>query len=159
MNKDELLKIYSAYLPYELNVGLSDEGKYNLDSEYPNEHANKTGVITEFTISNGEFGYGEFKVSDKYYFSFNELSEIKPLLYDLSYLTKEIEHNCLIIKPIEYISTSIADRNKTLKMVENKDPLDVLPQWKFEKLLKFHFNVFNLPESEYINKATLTQKQ
>ena len=29
---------------------------------------------------------------------------------------------------------------------------------KFQKLLEWHFNVFQLPESEYINKATLNDE-
>lgn len=29
---------------------------------------------------------------------------------------------------------------------------------KFQMLLKWHFNVFNLPEDQFINKATLTNK-
>lgn len=136
MTKDEQLKIYSAYLPYKLNV-----------------KSERTGIIYELNTFSDMRGRGienrdiETILSDNF----------KPVLYDLSYLTKEIEYNCLIIKPIEYISTSIADRNKILKMVENKEPLDVLPQWKFEKLLKFHFNVFNLSEDQFINKITLKQ--
>lgn len=132
MNKDELLKIYSAYLPYKTPITLASEA-YNYDG--------LTTILSPHYLLDWQ----------------RNKCKISLHLWDLSYLTKEIEHNCLIIKPIEYISASIADRNKILKMVENKGPLDVLPQWKFEKLLKFHFNVFNLPESEYINKATLTK--
>lgn len=222
MNKEEQLKIYSAYLPFKLEVGLSDEGKYNLDSEYPNEHAHKTGVITEFTISNGEFGYGEFKVSEKYYFSFNELSEVKPVLYDLSYLTKEIEHEgdrfVPMIKLMELQETNHFSKNPIIKnansfnhekvidcksktfkmhpdeMTEHKvrylvetsnmgtliysltydehfdrfymadESRNVIlgvgyQRQMFEKLYEWKLNVFALPEGEYINKSTLTQKQ
>jgi hypothetical protein len=153
--KEELLKIYLAYLPYELEVTLSDEGRYNLDSEYPNEHTYKKGIITEFSFSTGEFGYGEFQVSKNYYFSINDLSEVKPILYDLSYLTKEIEHEGNIIKPIEYISTSNANKKQILYRYGKGLSMDTLKQWQFERLLQLHLNVFNLDESEYINKATL----
>lgn len=78
------IKELAPYLPYGLKVQLSDEGRFNLDSEYPNEHKFKSGLITELTISDGESIYGEFKVSDRYYFSFNELSEITLLLRPLS---------------------------------------------------------------------------
>ncbi|WP_430827267.1 hypothetical protein [Chryseobacterium indologenes] len=160
MTKEELLKIYSAYLPYGLEIGLSDEGIYNLDSEYPNEHAHKTGIITEFTISNGEFGYGEFKVSEKYYFSFNELSEVKPVIYPLEYLTKEIEHEgrsvCFLMEidkkhPFNCTYQEMAEHIKTMN-------IDLMPFWLLKELLKYHFNVFNLLEDQYINKATLTNK-
>lgn len=141
MTKEEQLKIYSAYLPY----GLELQHKYE-KAKHEGESVLRSWVKP---LEHLDFGCLFPHRKDSF--------DWKPILLPLEYLTREIEHNCLIIKPIEYISTSIADRNKTLKMVENKDPLDVLPQWKFEKLLKFHFNVFNLPEDQYINKATLKQ--
>lgn len=183
MTNEDKLRIFAAYLPYGLNVALSDEGKYNLDNEYPNEHANKKGIITEFSISNGEFGYGEFKVSKNHYFSFNELSEIKPVLYPLGYLTKEIEHegerfvpivelakkfNSLseptvikyddIIDHSEYgiqVSCFIDENRYSYFSIKGGDLILHNEYRIINELLKMHVNVFQLPESEYINKANL----
>lgn len=158
--KEELLKIYSAYLPYELEVTLSDEGRYNLDSEYPNEHAYKKGLITEFSFSNGNFGYGEFQVSKNYYFSINELSEIKPVLYSMDMLTKEIEHKGERFIPTVWLRDNHAEFDISKKDMETlismflhifRSPFSA-PHYFIDKLLEWHFNVFGLNESEYIKK-------
>jgi hypothetical protein len=176
-SKEELLKIYSAYLPYELEVTLSDEGRYNLDSEYPNEHAYKKGMITEFSFSNGDFGYGEFQVSKNYYFSINELSEIKPVLYPMDMLTKEIEHKgerfIPIVKlfnvpdTIELLAIGYEKKHYYSKfgfdaeIITYKIHSDVgsMDYFTVQKLLEWHFNVFGLDESEYIKKESLNRSE
>ena len=167
------LEHLAPYLPYGLKVKLSDEGVFNLDSEYPNEHQGKTGIITHFTCADDSI-YGEFKVSDRYYFSFNELTEIVLCLRPLSHLTKEIEHNGerfvpitelakLYHTPSKYAVTHYDDIKdfgyvgiKINCYVENSDSryseysiysdeLILHNEYRvIQKLLSWHFDVFGL---------------
>lgn len=137
------LEHLAPYLPYGLKVKLSDEGRFNLVSEYPNEHQHKEGIITHFTTADDGI-YGEFKVSDRYYFSFNDLTEITLCLRPLSDLTKEIEHKGHTIIPIDYISTSTQDGQRTMRRVANEQEMDVLNYWKIQRLFEMHFDVFGL---------------
>lgn len=143
MNKDELLKIYSAYLPY----GLELQHKY--------EKAKHSGekVLRSWVKPLEHLDLGCLFPHR------NDSFDWKPILYDLSYLTKEIEHEGVKVIPIDCISLSKANSQRIMRRYANGQSLDVLEQWQFERLLRLHINVFNLPESEYINKATLTQKQ
>ncbi len=158
MNKDELLKIYSACLPYGLEfLSSKDNGRYLLTdvktvSEYPlwaSTEWNDETLKYEPEINlkpSGGIGHG---------FSFEE---VKPIFYDLSCLTKEIEHEGEIINPKDILIKM--DIGAELFSDEGllHHTLD-LPYKCIQKLLEWHFNIFSLPESEYINKATLTQKQ
>ena len=82
--------------------------------------------------------------------------DVRPILYDLSYLTKEIEHEgekIILAKKIfkrewQDIAEYYVRCNQIMK----------LPYYDIQIILKYHFNVFQLPASEYINKATLTNK-
>ncbi|MEJ5105525.1 hypothetical protein [Chryseobacterium sp. MYb328] len=132
MTKEELLKIFSAYLPYGLKICTS----YNNGKSW-NKPKKMLGADLD---------------------RLRTLVKYIPILYDLSYLTKEIEHEGEKVIPIDYISTSIKDSQTTMRRVENNQSLDVLDYWKIQRLLELHFNVFQLPEGEYINKATLTNK-
>lgn len=142
MNKDELLKIYSAYLPYGLNVQLSAKDTY------------KNGVFPLVGIRNdGLFYMGE---SGMFGYVQREIGSVKPILYDLSYLTKDIEHEGEVIVLAKKIF-----KREWLDIAEYYVRCNQIMKLSYDNiqlLLKYHFNVFNLPESEYINKATLTNK-
>jgi len=79
------IKHLAQYLPYGLKAILSNEGKFNLDSEYPNEHQNKICTITDFTTYSKDLG-GSMKVDGvaNYSFDFDSLSEIQIVLHPLS---------------------------------------------------------------------------
>lgn len=152
MNKDELLKIYSAYMPYKLNVQLSAKDTY------------KNGVFPLIGIRNdGLFYMGE---SGMFGYVQRELGAVKPILYDLSYLTKEIEHEGERFVPIEKLEELFGIGFKKFdntvgfsyffKGFSNGVLFDKIERFR-NKLLEWHFNVFQLPESEFINKATLTK--
>jgi hypothetical protein len=97
----------------------------------------------------------------------------RPILYDLSCLTKPIEGGVYLINE----KADVISKDQGFSIIQNDDMiiLDFDEEYVFHTismknmmrqpyeiiqiLLKHHFNVFNLPESEYINKATLTQKQ
>ena len=44
------LKEIAGYLPYQLSARLSQQGIFNLDSEYPNENAHKVGFIDKLGL-------------------------------------------------------------------------------------------------------------
>ncbi|QWT88135.1 hypothetical protein KBP46_10035 [Chryseobacterium sp. PCH239] len=171
MNKDELLKIYSAYLPYDLEF----------------EAFGRRGKINEIQLK-PDFVLGlDIDSHVRHFYPDSGL----PILYDLSYLTKEIEHEGKKITPIVELAklgtgeqecgvtngnlgTCYVNAKNEKKgffiyhpegyfiwqVGKNAEPMIVKNQLKlFQKLLEWHFNIFSLPESEYINKATLTQKQ
>ncbi|WFB67049.1 hypothetical protein [Chryseobacterium sp. WX] len=180
MNKDELLKIYSAYLPY----GLQLQHKYEKA-----KHSGET-LLRSWVKPLEPLDLGCLFPHRKDSFDW------KAILYDLSYLTKEIEHEGERIIPMVYFikKTSLFDlskctfevyeddgevyvnahdgdrvidsifydgnifwSSKLLDIHEGYRPANPQHTWQ-EMLLHLHFNVFNLPESEYINKATLTNK-
>lgn len=166
MNKDELLKIYSAHLPYKTPITLASEA-YNYDG--------LTTILSPHYLLDWQ----------------RNKCKISLHLWDLSYLTKEIEHEWKKITPIVELAklgtgeqecgvtngnlgTCYVNAKNEKKgffiyhpegyfiwqVGKNAEPMIVKNQLKlFQKLLEWHFNIFSLPESEYINKATLTQKQ
>ncbi|MGI9582625.1 hypothetical protein ACR1PO_15625 [Chryseobacterium sp. RRHN12] len=205
MNKDELLKIYSAYLPYELK----GRSIYNANDDEQNEDC----ILTLKDGLNNQVGIDDWVNQYSY--------PIKPYLYDLSYLTKEIEHEgetfVPMIKLLELQETNAFSRNAIIKnatsfnnekvidcksktfkmhpdaMTEHKvrylvetsnmgtlvysltydehfDRFYMADETRklilgvghqrqmFEKLYEWKLNVFNLPEDQFINKATLTNK-
>lgn len=86
----------------------------------------------------------------------NDDTVFKLGLRPLSDLTKEVYFDGNTIRAIDYISTSIKDSQKTMRRVAHKLPLDNLEYWKIERLLKLHFDVFNLiPKGLAIDINTL----
>ncbi len=137
MNKAELLKIYSAYLPFDVTV--------------------RTVLNTDFILKGISF---RGSLQDKLGIDFTNLQRGRLHLWDLSYLTKEIDHEGKIITPIVEIMNGGDDifEDMLIRLAAGLSSPDRLPYRIFIKLLSYHFNVFNIPESEYINKATLTNK-
>ncbi len=159
MNKDELLKIYSTFLLYDLEVQHDINGKFG---KVVGIDANKH----ELSVC---FDSGIWQGVD--------VRVLKPVFYDIYYLTKEIEHKGKKIIPIvellkikypnqqgRYAETEFltegypfacfsVDAGKTIMV--NTSNLENQPFWIIKKLLEWHFNVFQLPEDQYINKATL----
>ena len=178
MNKEELLKIYSAYLPYELLF--SRKGKTHT----------LTCIRTE-SNSNNNLMLGD---NDFMYYSY----DCKPILYPVTFetLIKEIEHKGKLFVPIieilkkqsrfdlnecdfeispdeedgvfyiyvdacnkkgRYVDSISYDGNVFYNH-ENHQDKPVNPQWDIQSLLlKWHFNVFQIPASQFINKATLNK--
>jgi len=138
MAKEEQLKIYSAYLPYGLKFRFCHGC-----------------AITIMELHSVCFEKGV--VNDNVYL---DPQNIEPYLYPLEYLTREIEHEDKKIIPIEIIKLCCDEAH--FKYIERfiyfEDSVSILPWWVIELLLEWHFNVFNLTEDQYINKATLTNK-
>lgn len=164
MNKEELIKVFSSYLPYKLKVKIGSEDFYDL-----------VGVdLTDQGLHViNKWGFGKAMPENS-----------KPVLYDLSYLTKEIEHGGKKFIPMHILKNGGTDLNeyrflewKGYSVIDNEqhetcycpktmsfyqfymgDNRMCTDQYeKFQLLLKWHFNVFNLPETEFINKATLNK--
>lgn len=152
MNKDEQKKIYSSYFPYKLEV-------LHVDTDWAEDRettAILTGVFEDCLTFN--------QASDYYYK--DEQIVIKPILYDLSFLTKEIENEGERFVPTRWLrdnhaefDISKADMEQLISMFIHvfRSP-ESAPYYFIKKLLEWHFNVFQLPEDQFINKATLTNK-
>lgn len=150
MTKEEQLRIYSAYLPYDLQV----EFKRNI---YPASVEIQTLGIKNLGLVLYPGQPNSFKM--------------KPILYDLSYLTTPIEGGILVINQI----ADLICPNQGFFLTQNEDAIlidfdDAFCTYTINKnymldesyevmqiLIKYHFNVFSIPEGEYINKATLIQ--
>lgn len=181
------LKEIVGYLPYKLNARLSQQGIFNLDSEYPNENAHKVGFIDNFYFNQGELS-GSLKISEKFSFDFEE-GDIEILLYPLEMLTKTIVHNGVEIIPIvELAKINYPDNrdyflevnenlclveiigitNKTFGFnqlgnfwcLESSNSIGVNNQLKlFEFLHELHFDLYGLLERNLaIDKSTLNSK-
>lgn len=184
--KEELLKIYSAYLPYELECEVLKKGMY---FPYPNHLSAGRRIILNIDQM-------PFKIwcnptnSDWLDILFRDT---KLVLYSMDMLTKEIEHKGERFIPIEKlfdIETNLEwSKSGHIKAEKGKDEYWVRQKeegrsfhfgynaeknyfykidsenckqsvWKqlemFQKLFEWHFNVFGLSESEYIKKESLS---
>ena len=106
------------------------------------------------------------------------IETIKPILYPLSWLTKEIEHNGKKFMPVAKIISEVHNiyydklkAGEDIKSRSNRKVYNIGWEdnwWKIEfgeitslrydyvqKLIEWHFNVFNLPEHLYIDKSTI----
>lgn len=122
------LKHLAAYLPYEL--------KYMTDLEVE-KHELKS---IDFGIKMVNFGHGDAKL----------VSEIKPILRNLSDLTREIEVNGEKFVPIEKIknenvSNIECDLHGLYLNQKDEAQLNIIQFWMIENyLFEWHFDVFGL---------------
>ena len=159
--KDITLKEWSAYLPYGLICEVKDQGRIETDTLF-GVYDSKELVFYNIV----EFHQG--------------FESVKPILYDLSWLTREITHEgetfvpllnlvdpdksdwdkmeCLEFQAVPNIPQSQKwFKVKHLELGEviqiNPFNLEVLPHKLFQKLIEWKFNVFNLPD-ELIVRVT-----
>lgn len=170
MSKIELLRIYSAYLPYGLEVKCK-----GFDSIYD-------------LLSIGT--YGTCEIISKNKFDYEDdfgIDGLVPILYSMNMLTQPIEHNGKTVTPIIELldKASIYDLSNCEfeiniedeeiyidaynggRLVDamfydgnifkmNSDTKYYPPQTDLNELmLELHLNVFNLPDSAYIKKENL----
>lgn len=151
--KEELLKVYSSYLPYELRLQYENGDNVNLVG------VNTKGLQIESEYTH--YGYVDIRIED-----------IKPILHSMDYLTKEIEYEgerfiaglmlvdpdrqewdkmiCETYKPFPKLPTEyIRVMHESLGEIISINPNNVshLPYNIFIKLLEMNFNVFNLSDS------------
>jgi hypothetical protein len=88
-----------------------------------------------------------------------KLTEIKPILYPLSMITKEIEINGEMIVPIEWFIKEDWYGCYELERMNNQNfiNLNTLPYCITEQLLEWHFDIYGLIEAGLaIDKTTIT---
>ena len=140
----EKLKIYSAYLPYGLKLQYFDDEREILHNDCKIVGFRED----EMTIANNEYQYDV-----KFY-------DVKPILFSLEDLTKEITIGGETFVPFDEL-IKIKNVRLRVEKYENGDKkLLNINTFSFslfdfeykiiEKLLEWKFNVFNLPEIEYI---------
>lgn len=102
----------------------------------------------------------------------NFKGEIKPLLYDLSMITEDIENDrenrLLPLDTLKRLAKNkshassaaksffVACEIKNVPFSRNSwiaQKIPNCPNWIVQKLIEWHFNVFNLPEDLYIKKT------
>lgn len=105
-------------------------------------------------IKHGKFYVGGFKIDVESDYNF------KPILWDLSMLTKEITHEGETFIAMQRLSKefemNIIEHCFLEQNVSNKG-FDWLRSTSYpivQRLIEWHFNIFSLNESQFINKAT-----
>ena len=140
----EKLKIYSAYLPYGLKLQYFDDEREILHNDCKIVGFRED----EMTIANNEYQYDV-----KFY-------DVKPILFSLEDLTREITIGGETFVPFDEL-IKIKNVRLRVEKYENGDKkLLNINTFSFslfdfeykiiEKLLEWKFNVFNIPETEYI---------
>ena len=133
----EKLKIYSAYLPYGLKIECHSEEEIKKEGNYISELSAifKNGIQDEFGND----------------WDFN----VKPILFSLEDLTKEITIGGETFVPLHKIleeycfNLKVMSKEEILSYQESLLEIDI--SYKVHSLLlEWKFNVFNLPETEYI---------
>lgn len=132
--KEELLKIYSAYLPYEIDFRFC--------------HGWSETIMRLHSVC-----FDKEVVNDNVYL---QPKNIEPILYSMDMLTKEIEHKGERIIPNEYINSKcdkyFTPHDWDAVIFINSENIGSVPHVLVQQLLEWHFNVFGLDESEFIKK-------
>ena len=138
--KEITLKEWSAYLPYGLKVKLESE-------LYPTPTI--IGITNDYLYLNYH-GYRLSKLT----------KDCKPILRDLSDLTKEIEHNGERFIPEDRLY-ELADVDAETEFLDaifdgwwsGDDKIQFAPYTFFQKMVEWKFNFFQIPD-ELIVKVT-----
>jgi hypothetical protein len=122
------LKHLAPYLPYGLKITFdNDEHKHDLVGL----ELNALKIISPF----GDYGFAYYELS-------------KPILRNLSDLTKEIEVNGEKFIPKNRLRDLIMVRgnysNYDSTWINDNIDIQLLPYWMIEKLLEWHFDIYEL---------------
>ena len=146
--KEITLKEWSAYLPYGLICEVKDQGGIETDTLF--------GVYDSKELL--------FHNIVEFYQGFES---VKPILYDLSWLTREITHKGESFIPIEKFEIGDDDSgieydHGNIKLIKDLESISkynsyhdiqFLPFEVVQRLIEWHFNVFSLPD-ELIVRVT-----
>lgn len=135
MQKEELIRVFSAYLPYNLKFISQNE------IHVLKEISNGNDSVNNLLLGDGRLLYYDY--------------DCKPILYDLSFLKKTELHDYGLISHIDYLTS---EREHWIEKHGFLNYINELPHGHFVYLLSQHYNVFNLPKDQYIDKATLKTK-
>lgn len=135
--KEELLKIYSAYLPYELKI-------------YHESNFKDNRIIEFWGLKNcSDYPISEYCDGTRYGRTFQE---VKPILYSMDILTKEKLHTAGFDNHIDWLTH---ERENLIKKYGIENFLNKTPYGHIQYLISRHYNVFGLQENEYIKKESL----
>ena len=155
MDKLEL-KHLAPYLPYGLKAISSCELKMQTSiDDFEIQESKGTVILIE--LLSDKFCQFEVCSENSLYtswFNYEVMDSLKPILRPLSDLTKEIEHNSEKFVPTERFYELIDNIDLLDNMFEDIYSKNEILHWPYnviEKLLEWHFNVFNFPENLYIN--------
>ena len=127
------VEILSNYLPYGLQAEMLDYERDYVNKQYD------TIVGLHQWDKNGQFWSVLTAGGSK-----PAIDRVKPIFYPLSFLTKEMKFgNCLVV-PVDYVSTSIKDSQRTCRIAEENGTLDIIEYWKIERLVSLRLDVFGL---------------
>lgn len=129
MTDKELQKIYSAYYPYDLEMGY-----------VVRETIEKVGVLKTIDFNESETHSLRLGIEGMYDLEHEWM--FKPFLYDVSMINKEILYNGEVIIPTEDLEIGDYDLLYDVSFL----PFEVVQQ-----LLKWKINIFNLPKERYID--------
>ena len=111
-------------------------------------------VLTYIDISNNQIRLGV----DNYY-TLGLEDNIKPILHDLSSLTKPINHEGKTVVVASELFPLINRHSELMDIVPDKIEDIMIPIMSnynmIQILLKYHFNVFNIPSHLFIDKLNL----
>lgn len=123
MTNQELLQIYSAYLPYGVKVMFEGE-----ELEHSLVGLDTTSTPLKLISSYGDYGQASFEFS-------------KLVLRPLSDLTKEIEHNGEKFVPL--IKMGLPNKTSVYNDITYVIKKGHTPYIEMQKLLEWHFDVFS----------------
>jgi len=146
MTQEQKLKIYAAYLPYGLKV------IYGYDRT-----VKKEGFLRGYDV---RYGFQVFNPRLVFGHEFVNPDLVKPVLYSMDWLTKEIVHEGETFVPIDkirnldigYVDWITVEREAWIERYGRKWWLGRIPYVMVQLLLSWHFNIFSLPETDYIKK-------
>lgn len=134
MTQEQKLQMYAALLPYELSVTINGD-----------EHEHKlVGVSLDSLHIISPFGdYGT-----------SHINTAKPIIRPMSDLTKEIVHEGYNdgkpFMPMLEIPNYCENEDDFQDIEQVYHDTNNMPYWIIRLLLKWHFNIFGLDETEYI---------
>ena len=138
------LKIHSAYLHYGLKFSSSMDKPFD---EYGNQNV--------WTLDGINKLFGDYCLLTKENNDAYAINSCKPILFSLEDLTKEITINGETFVPLHKIleeycfNLKVMSKEEILSYKESLLEIDI--SYKVHSLLlEWKFNVFNLPEDEYI---------
>jgi len=146
--KDQLYKALCAMHPNKVRCIILDED----------------GIDNGITAELLSVGHDYANLSDGY--DGLNLESVKPILRDLSTLDQDQEINGEVFNPLNklnYIfggSIGYMDKNLgiNLNVINGLEPFSVNKFWVVrDKLIEWHFNVFNLPKDQWVDIKTLNK--
>jgi hypothetical protein len=135
-------KELAYYIPYGIPAILSRKGLLNQDDEYPNPKTRQIGIIKNISFFDTEIN-GELHIDDNYSFDFCEINEVTICLKPLSDLTDD-EFKELLKLDIGHIDYISIEREYWIGKKGYENWLKQIPYGIIEKLLSWHYDIFNL---------------